>query len=292
MKVTLEQWRMLATLVQTQSYAKAGERLHKNPSAIHHAIKKLSEDLRVNLVESQGKRVQLTAEGQRVMQQVESLLWMAERVESLVTQGDGDLDIFQGVVSELMNPQVFYNAPLFAQAQSLGANWQIYAGVLDEVQQLWQSHNLSFAISDTLWEPQPKEAQVYGLGSVALHLVVGKQHPLAVLPHIDALDMVPYVQLVVRGAHNSIRAGGWLHAQQKIHVAHMSQALAGVVANVGFCWLPAHYIADALAQQQLVCLDVQPQWVPLVLYCRKSMSLQWQQKMHQAWCLPSVIPQS
>src|SRR5687768_3510369 len=55
MKVSLEQWAALVSVVESGGYAKAGERLHKSQSTLTYAIQKLEDVLGVKAFEIRGR---------------------------------------------------------------------------------------------------------------------------------------------------------------------------------------------------------------------------------------------
>jgi DNA-binding transcriptional LysR family regulator len=62
-KITLDQWAALVSVVESGGYAKAGERLHKSQSTLTYAIKKLEELLDVKVFELRGRKAFLTPTG-------------------------------------------------------------------------------------------------------------------------------------------------------------------------------------------------------------------------------------
>src|SRR3954468_4540781 len=80
-KISLDQWRALVSVVESGSYARAGERLHKSQSTLTYAIQKLEELLGVKVFELQGRRSVLTEPGKLLYRRGKSLLDEAGRVE-------------------------------------------------------------------------------------------------------------------------------------------------------------------------------------------------------------------
>ena len=63
-KSTFEQWRIFQAVVDEGGYAQAAEKLNKSQSSLNHAVAKLQQSLGVALLEVQGRKAYLTAEGQ------------------------------------------------------------------------------------------------------------------------------------------------------------------------------------------------------------------------------------
>ena len=63
-RITIEQWRSLAAVVEAGGYAQAAARLHKSQSAVTYAVQKLEQQLDLKAFELRGRRAALTAAGE------------------------------------------------------------------------------------------------------------------------------------------------------------------------------------------------------------------------------------
>src|SRR3546814_7297595 len=64
-KISLEQWRALTAVVEVGGYAQAAEALNKTQSTITYAVQKIESLLGLKIFEIQGRKAQLTREGER-----------------------------------------------------------------------------------------------------------------------------------------------------------------------------------------------------------------------------------
>src|SRR5690606_41298047 len=80
-RVTLEQWRCLAAVVEAGGYAQAAARLHKSQSSVTYAVQRLETLLDVQAFEIQGRRAVLTATGEMLYRRARLLLDEAAGLE-------------------------------------------------------------------------------------------------------------------------------------------------------------------------------------------------------------------
>src|SRR5918992_6089325 len=80
-KISIDQWTTLVSVVESGSYAKAAERLHKSQSTLTYAIQKMEELLAVKLFEIRGRRAVLTPTGELLYRRGKALVDEAARLE-------------------------------------------------------------------------------------------------------------------------------------------------------------------------------------------------------------------
>src|SRR5690606_17774580 len=73
-RVTLEQWRCLAAVVEAGGYAQAAARLHKSQSSVTYAVQRLEALLDVKAFEVRGRKAVLTATGEMLYRRARMLL--------------------------------------------------------------------------------------------------------------------------------------------------------------------------------------------------------------------------
>ena len=67
-KTSLEQWAVLAAVVDEGGYAQAAVALHRSQSAVSYAVARLQEELDVSLLVIEGRKAVLTPHGQTLLQ--------------------------------------------------------------------------------------------------------------------------------------------------------------------------------------------------------------------------------
>ena len=73
MSITLEQWRALVFVVDSGSYAKAAEALHKTQSSVTYLVQELQSRLGVKAFETKGRKAVLTSTGKFLYQRAKAL---------------------------------------------------------------------------------------------------------------------------------------------------------------------------------------------------------------------------
>ncbi|MRR51955.1 MAG: LysR family transcriptional regulator, partial [Rhodocyclaceae bacterium] len=84
MKISLDALELLDAIDLRGSFAAAAQALHRVPSAITHAVRKLEEDIGVELFVREGRRAQLTAAGRTLLEEGRQLLQAAGELECRV----------------------------------------------------------------------------------------------------------------------------------------------------------------------------------------------------------------
>ena len=78
---TLEQWLILQTVIEEGSFAKAGTKLYKSQSSISYNIKCLQDSLGIALLQTVGKKAQLTESGSFLLAEAKHLIDLQRRLE-------------------------------------------------------------------------------------------------------------------------------------------------------------------------------------------------------------------
>ena len=82
-KSSLEQWAVLAAVVDEGGYAQAAAALHRSQPAVSYAVARLQEALDVALLSIEGRKAVLTPAGEVLLKRARSLLKDVESLERL-----------------------------------------------------------------------------------------------------------------------------------------------------------------------------------------------------------------
>jgi DNA-binding transcriptional LysR family regulator len=82
-KTTLEQWAVLAAVVDEGGFAQAATTLHRSQSAVSYALARLQESLDLPLLSVEGRKSVLTPHGVALLARARSLIKELESLESL-----------------------------------------------------------------------------------------------------------------------------------------------------------------------------------------------------------------
>ncbi|MDA0117447.1 LysR family transcriptional regulator [Vibrio sp. T11.5] len=258
LKSTLEQWVTLREIERAGSIQAAAVVLNKSHTTLIYSVKKLEEQLSVQLVEVKGKRATLTEHGQSLLRRANSMLDQAKELEELSQQ------MAAGVESEIIvamdhlcDPSLLYRPMAYYLRQNSATSIQVVETSLSKTSDMVTSAQADIAIITLPVTNYP--AQAFSLTSMVP--VVSTEHPLAQQTSLTMADFATHCQIVIRdlGASQTNEQAqnvGWLKSNQRITVDNFDHAFRAVEQGVGFCRLPTHIIAKR-NQGQLQVLNVE-----------------------------------
>ncbi|HXC60666.1 MAG TPA: LysR family transcriptional regulator [Steroidobacteraceae bacterium] len=249
LRSSVEQWQVLAAVVDEGGFAQAAQRLHRSQSAISYAMAQLQESLGVRLLEMQGRRAVLTTAGAELLRRSRAVVEQFAALESLARAID------KGWESEL---KLVVDAA-FPQQRLLGVLAELRVSCADTTISLADAvlSGAEDAIVDGAADVVVTTRVPQGflgdwLMDVEMVAVAAPSHPLHALHRTLSLeDLVLHTQAVVRDSGRQPRDEGWLGAQHRWTVASLEASHAAVRAGLAYAWLPAHLISSDIASAQL-----------------------------------------
>ncbi|HVS75498.1 MAG TPA: LysR family transcriptional regulator [Steroidobacteraceae bacterium] len=249
-RTSIEQWAVLAAVVDHGGFAQAARALHRSQSAVSYALARLQAALDVPLLSIQGRKAVLTPHGETLLKRARPLVRDLETLEALsrsLKQGwEPQLNVtvdaafprarLLAIVAELqrMCPQTQLQ---FSDAVLSGAEEAITGGGADLV--------ITTRVPDGF------------LGEFLFHVsfvaVAAPAHPLFGLDRVlTAEDLTREVQAVIRDSGTRHRRDeGWLGAERRCTVSSMEASLAIVQAGLAYAWLPEHLVQEPLQRGML-----------------------------------------
>jgi DNA-binding transcriptional LysR family regulator len=244
-RTSLEQWAVLAAVVDHGGFAQAAAALNRSQSAVSYAVARLQEALAVPLLVIEGRKAVLTAHGRVLLKRSRSLLADLAKLEHLAR------NLQQGWESEL---KLVVDAA-FPRDRLLS--------IVGELQQLCP--NTQMQLSDAVLSGA-EDAIADGTADVVVttrvpsgHLgdwlldvtfvaVARSDHALFSIDHaLTPEDLTRHVQVVLRDSGvKHPRDEGWLGAELRCTVSSREASLAIVEAGLAYAWLPEHLIRGAL----------------------------------------------
>jgi DNA-binding transcriptional LysR family regulator len=244
-KTSLEQWAVLAAVVDAGGFAQAAEALNRSQSAVSYAVARLQESLNLPLLAVEGRKSVLTPHGHTLLARARSLLKDLDTLEQLARS------LKQGWEPEI----TLVVDAAFPRARLLG--------IIAELQQTCPSTQMQLA--DVVLSGA-EEAIVGGtadlvvtsrvppgflgdwLLDVTFTAVARPDHALLQLGReLTSDDLVRHVQAVVRDSGSShSRDDGWLGAERRFTVSSMEASLATILAGLAYAWLPEHLLVEPL----------------------------------------------
>jgi DNA-binding transcriptional LysR family regulator len=271
------------------SFAAAAAELHRVPSAVTYAVRKLEDDLDVMLFDRRGHRARLTTAGRMLLDGGRILLRDADdierRVKRIATGWEAELRIAIDTVvpAGAIWPLVALfdrecrgdgDAPtrVILSTEVLGGTWEALA-----------DGRADLAIGANGDPPGGGGYRLRPLAELAYVFAVAPAHPLASCPEPIAAATIHAHRIVVAADSSRRlppRSVGLGDGQETLTVADLPAKVAAQVAGLGCGFLPAHLAADHVRAGRLVvkAVDAAPPPRPTAIAWRAERSgkaLQW-----------------
>lgn len=251
---SLEQWRILQTVVDRGGYAQAAEQLQKSQSTLSYSLRRLQDSLGVELLEIQGRRAVLTPAGESLLRRARRLLNDAQALENTAQV------MAQGWESEIiLDVDVITPKPLVLKALSTferehpDTRLEIVESALSGTQDAIIHGRADVVVSGMT----PPGFLGNSIGAIEMHCVAHHNHPLAQLQQVTELDLTAHRQIVVRDSGNYRRIDtGWLGAEKRWTVNDFNHSLELVLEGLGFAWIPLDHINKHLNNGELIKLPL------------------------------------
>lgn len=253
---TLEQWRMLAAVVDGGGFAQAAERLGKSQSTISHGVQRLQSALGIALLTQQGRRAVLTADGETLLRRARHLLDEATAVQCLAGHlAQGHEPLVRLAVDVIFPPERLFTALTAFSAHYPDTRIELIETVLSGGSEALLRQEADLVITGRvppgfLGEPLHRSRFVY---------VAHPDHPLHRLGRpLAERDLTAHRQIVIRdsGLKQKVDAG-WLGAEQRWTVSHLSTSIAALTNGLGFAAVPRERIERELADGLLKPLPLE-----------------------------------
>jgi DNA-binding transcriptional LysR family regulator len=255
-RTSLEQWAVLAAVVDEDGFGPAAQALHKSQSAVSYAIARLQESLGIDLLEVDGRKAVLTAHGKTLLKRARPVLRDLETLERLaqsLKQGwEPELKL---VVDVAFPRQRLLDIIADLQQRCPDTEVQVSDAVLSGAEEAITENRADVVVTSRL----PPDYLGELLLTVSFVAVANPRHLLFALDRaLTTNDLVRHVQVVVRdsGLRNP-RDEGWLGAERRCTVSSMEASLATVLAGLGYAWLPEHMTSEPIRQGLLRALPLE-----------------------------------
>ncbi|MDS4028546.1 MAG: LysR family transcriptional regulator [Candidatus Contendobacter sp.] len=254
-RTTLEQWQVLQAIVEQGGFAQAAAALHRSQSAISYAVARLREQLGVELLAPEGRRMVLTPVGEALLRDARPLLDAAFRLErrARALQQDWEPEVRLAVDGLCPTAPLLEALAAFA-ARCPATRLHLHEEVLSGAEEALIRGEVDLALV-TRVPPGFLGDEVAEAEFVA---VAAPDHPLHQRgPALTVADLEDCTQVVVRDSGlRQPRDEGWLGSARRWTVGSPDTAVALVGAGLAFGWLPRHRIENLLATGGLVPLSL------------------------------------
>ncbi len=252
---TLDQWAVLAAVVDEGGFAAAGEALERSQSAVSYAVQQLQQQLPLPVLEPKGRRAVLTEAGSTLLRRARAVLADVASLEALAA------NLAQGWEAEvrIAVDAVFPPAALLAALGQFGrvcrtTRLEVVESVLSGTTEALLRREVDLAVVGAV----PPGFLGTRLTTVDFSAVAHPAHALHALGRpLTSQDLKLYRQLVVRDSGSRRRLdAGWLGAEERWTVSHLKTSIEMLKSGLGFAWVPRPHIEAELAAGTLLPLPL------------------------------------
>ena len=254
-RITLEQWRCLAAVVEAGGYAQAASRLHKSQSAVTYAVQKLESALQVRAFEIQGRKAVLTATGHMLYRRARVLLEDAGELERAARKVSAGWEAEIGLAVEVLFPTwLMFDCLARFGSESPQTRIEWFETVLGGTAETLSAGAVDLAISPQI----PTGMSGDPLLAVDFVPVAHPNHPLHRLEReITVRDLRKHRHLIVRDSSSRREKNAQsVEVEQRWTMSNMSTSIGAASRGHGFAWLPQDKIRTELSDGVLKILPL------------------------------------
>lgn len=254
-RTTLEQWATLAAVMDEGGFEQAADRLKRSQSSVSYTLKRLQEQLPMPITTAQGRRTVLTPQGELILQRARSILQEAARLERFAdTLAQGWEPEVRLAVEIILPPELLLGALARFAEQAPQIRVQLIESVLSGTSEALVQRQADLAVTGMV----PPGFLGDPLVQVEFVAVAHNDHPLLALDRtLTQEDLRHHRQVVIRdtGRYRQVDSG-WLGADARWTVSHLTTAIAIIRRGLAFAWLPRDFVAQDLATGTLRALPL------------------------------------
>jgi DNA-binding transcriptional LysR family regulator len=254
-RTTLEQWAVLDAVVDHGGFAPAADALGRSQSSVSYMVRQLQDQVPVPLLETKGRKAQLTEQGAVLLRRARALLEDARSVEALAASlAQGWEPEIRLAVDTIFPPALLLRALEAFAPVSRATRVELVEAVLSGTQEVLLRREVELAITGM---PPPGFLGA-PLMPVEFVAVSHPAHPLQRLGRpLTTQDLKAHRQLVVRDSGSRRRLdAGWLGADERWTVTNRTTQIELLKHGLGFAWVPREYVWSELEQGELAPLPL------------------------------------
>ena len=256
MRIDIDSFRVLQVLVESGSYAKAAERLHKAQSAVSYQIKKLELHLGVQLLSRDQYRAELTEAGEVILAEGQRLLSHLGNIEQLAERFNEEWEPKLSLVIDGALPMTPILSALKRIAEhEIPTKIQLKMEFLGGVQYSFEKHQANIMlVKDFERKPNYRATSLPQIKNV---LVVSSEHSLAELKKVNLMTLQQFVELTIEDSSlDSSKADDLQFGGEKVfYLSGFMMKKTALLEGLGFGWMPEFLIKKEVANGSLVTVD-------------------------------------
>jgi DNA-binding transcriptional LysR family regulator len=249
-KTSVEQWAVLAAVVDTGGFAQAAQALNRSQSAVSYAVARLQESLGLPLLVVEGRKSVLTPHGSTLLTRARSLIKDLDVLEQLARSLKKGWESELNLVVDAAFPRPrLLNIIAELQQSCPSTQIQLADVILSGAEDAITGGSGDVVVTSRV----PPGFLGDWLLDVTFVAVARPDHALFQIGRdLTARDLVRHVQAVVRDSGTEHpRDDGWLGAERRFTVSSMEASLATLLAGLAYAWLPEHLLKDVLGSGAL-----------------------------------------
>ena len=248
-RISIDQWNVLVSVVESGGYAKAGDRLHKSQSTLTYAIKKLESLLGVKVFELRGRKAVLTPTGELLYRRGKVLVEEAARLEHAAGELAKGWEPEIRIAVDILFP-TWLLLQCFGEfcAERPDTHLELYETVLGGSEEALAARRVAFAIVTSV--PQGFGGDI--LMPVRTVCMAAPSHPLHQLGReLTVEDLRRHRHIVIRDSgEQRVRSAGWLN-ELRLTVSNKATAIHAVCLGMGYAWYPLDSVRGELERGAL-----------------------------------------
>lgn len=253
-KISLDQWAALVSVVESGSYAKAAEKLHKTQSTLSYSVQKLERLLKVKAFEIKGRRAVLTEPGRQLYLRGKSLVEEASRIERAAAAMSAGWEPELRLAVEITFP-TWLLLECFAAFgnERPETRIELHESVLGGTAEALTEGKVSLAIGPVVPTGYTGEPVAYLRFVIAAH----PDHALHRLNRpLTLADLKAHRHLVIRETGSKRAAATSVVANQRWTVSNKATSIRAATMGLGYAWFPEDSIREELDGNRLKILPL------------------------------------
>ena len=254
MKLSLESLHLLVAVAECGSFSAAARGLGKAQSAVSTAMANLEIDLGLTLFDRSGRLPRLTAPGERMVAEARALLAQQGQLQALAAELAAGIEarLTLAIDDESLLPWLTPVLEQLAAAYPL-LELELLFPMMEDLSDMLLTGRAQLAIGYQ-GLVTPVALTRFGLGRMAMPLVVAPDHPLTQLSAPGLEDLRQHRQLMVTARQPGTERERFRLSTAIWWVEGDLGVLELVKRGLGWATVPAFLLTDALAHGDVVCL--------------------------------------
>lgn len=253
-RISLDHWNALISVVESGTYARAAERVHRSQSTLSYAIQKLERLLGVQVFQLHGRKAVLTSTGELLYRRAKALVEEAARLEHAAA------DLAAGWEAEirLAVDTVFPTWLLLKCFEAFAAEQpeiriELYETVLGGHEEALTERKVELSIGSVV----PAGFLGDPIMRMRFVCVAAPAHELHALGRpLTVEDLRAHRHLVIRDSSAlRTRTGGWLN-ERRWTVSDKATSMRAVLMGLGYSWYPEDSVREELRSGVLKALPL------------------------------------